>query len=328
MDAVAAAVKKWPRMAVGVGVQLAAAAVIILAVYYASLYVSNSDELVTLEAVPHQRQSVMVLQASMKTSGSDALTFVTTDSAHMYNTVDSYICLPPSLNSRGGAQFTYTFWLQLSKNYSNFERTLFLRGDTTVATFQSTVPNSGATRATISHPVAMCPMVRVKAEGGRVSIFAHFNSADEFNNVARFDIQNGSVFDMTQKHLITVALHEGGSYGEINGTTCKIFVDQMVEQRTFQGATLKENTGNLFVLPKFKHGDAVLGGDRFPVESVDAEMGVATMQGLMYHNYAFDLEDVHSLMGQQSNSKNVPYTPATNKVDFTDRMAYLQTSLG
>lgn len=309
MDAVTSVIKKWPQQLIGVGVQVVSAVIVMLAVYYASLYASNSDELVTLEAVPRQRQSVMVLEPVVKTNGGSSLAFVTTEDAHMYNTTDGYVNLFPSLNSQGGAQFTYTFWLSLT---GDLDRTLFLRGDTTQADFKN------STDASIKFPASICPMVRVKAtSAGDTTIYVHFNSLTEYNNVATFKVGNGSVFDMARQHLVTISVHEGGSYGEINGTVCKIFVDQTVEQHTFQDQTLKENSGKLYVLPTFAT-------DSYPKAT---GAGSASMRSLMYHNYAFDLDDVRTLMSQQATGKEIPYIPSTNR-DATSAMVTLQQTMG
>jgi hypothetical protein len=55
---------------------------------------------------------------------------------------------------------------------------------------------------------------------------------------------------MTMPHLISSRCTRGGS-GEINGTTCKIFVGLgMVEQRTFHGRR-HEQQRKLAILPTF-----------------------------------------------------------------------------
>lgn len=317
MDTVVKSViRRSPKELLQGGAQLVAAAVVMLIVYYVSLYASNSDELVTLEAVPLQRQSVMVLEPTINTMNGTPLAFVTTDDARRYNAVDPYVSLPPSLNSRGGAQFTYTFWLSLSKDYGPMERTLFLRGDTTRAGFKN------ANKTAIAFPASMCPMVRVKATATDVTIYAHFNSLNEYNNVAKFEVRSGSIFDMTMPHLVTISVHEGGSYGEINGTTCKIFVDQMVEQRTFQGQTLKENSGKLHILPTFAAAPADATG--YPTEYSGSSS--ASMWSLCYHNYALDVDDVHALLSRAK--KQVPYVPATNRRDMVGQMLTLQQLVG
>jgi hypothetical protein len=301
----------------GVAVPLVAALVVILVVYYASLYVSKVDELVSIGPVIRQRQSVTIVGPVLKSSH-DSLTFVTTESAASLNKVDDFVHLPPSLNSRGGAQFTYTFWLKVSPNADGLERTLIVRGDTKRALFKS-----AHSKSTIAHPVAMCPMIRVKSDAQGVTITAHFNSLEEYNNIASFEVNDGHPVDMSRFHLVTIAVHEGNSYAAVKGTTCKIFLDQLSSEKTFKG-TLRENEGKLHIFPKWE--DPVRGatGKSYPRESSQSSNMVATMRGLTYHNFAFGPEDVYNLLLRDGNKKGVPYVPEASSSDMSSHFIGLQ----
>jgi hypothetical protein len=206
-----------------------------MVVYYVSLYVSSSDELVSLgPSDPSQTECLSVMDAVVRSRASESLVFVTTENAHQYNT--RRLREPaPSLNTQGGAQYVHVLgssWVRLGLGTDR----VFLEGDTAVRAFRRS---------------AVKPRFRTRDHGsdgtrsgrGRTARppSSYTSTPGRIQQCVYLRDCSGSVFDFTnQFHLVTIALHEVAVTAEVNGTTCKIYVDQTMEQRTFAGETLKE----------------------------------------------------------------------------------------
>ena len=110
-------------------VQVILGLIIILVLYIISLLILNTDSLVILlNSKVKQNEKTEIIKGMMT---------VTQLSGKSYNTVnpfsEKFLKIPRSLNDKGGAQFSYQFWMKIGDtNYNNYNNlTILLKGDTT-----------------------------------------------------------------------------------------------------------------------------------------------------------------------------------------------------
>jgi hypothetical protein len=284
-----------------VATQGAAALALVLAMYMISLAALRRDQMVEVSQPPKQTQALVIV-GDVLTSASEGLVFVTSEAAHRFNLAAPYRPLSQSMNRTLGAQFTYSFWMKVEAG--EYERTVLLRGDPTRASFAAGGDPSAA--ATVRHPVAFCPMIRVRVKSsGDVQVIAHVNTSAELNQKLVKTVPNGSPFDMREYQLVTVSFEDGKAYGAVGGTSCSVWVNQDTERRQIPGEVLRENEGNLYVFPVFDKDDEA-GVRVLPVDS-EARAGKVTIRNLSYHNYAFNADDVFNKLRSEANASGRPY---------------------
>lgn len=248
-------------------------------------------------------RSVGVIGGVLSSSGDEAR-FATTYEANVYDPSRPYRELVPSMNRVGGAQFTYAFWMKVTPG--EYERTILLRGDPTRVDF---TPRASPQGATVSHPAAFCPMIRVKVrKNGDVQIVAHANTSSELNVKTVRSVDNGSPFDMTRYQLVCVSFEDGRIYDAVDGTSCTVWVNQTSTRKHSRAATLRENRGDLYVFPRLAGGGGGAAGPlRLPADSA-YDAGKVTIRNLSYHNYSFSADDVNAkLKGEADASGAVQY---------------------
>lgn len=277
--------------------QIVSAVVVLYAVYFIARFIRKGEQIVAIQTEAEKKTSIIVVPG-VKNSDDGESMFLTTKVANTLNKRKEFVYLSPSLNSEGGAQFTYSFWLKVEPR-SEFDAVLFLRGDKKRASF---VNNRQGASETVKHPVAFCPMVKVRMDSNfELSVTAQFNSNSEFNNSVTHVIKNGSPNDTQEYHLVCVSCSDGEYHGLERGVVCRVWFDQIPIEKFFEGEALRENGGNLYVCPKFEEeGDAA-----YP-KTTHAK-GKASMRNLSYHNYALTGSDVFDLMYNESNIVNRPY---------------------
>jgi hypothetical protein len=278
--------------------QALCALLVLMIVYWGSTYMLKTDKIVHVEDEVNERVSTLIVPGTFSAK-SEEFVFLTTPTARRLNTSTEYVHIMPSKNTKGGAQFTYTFWMKVVGNTDDFEQVVFLRGDKTRASFKST--SSGA-HQNVMHPVAFCPMVRVVRKNLLLSIHAQFNTTSEYNNAVTHDIPNGSNFDVSEWHLVTITCVDGETYGEINGVKSTVWFDQVPVAKMFALKALRENTGNLYVNPVFKAGTS-----SYPKVTINGAH--AECRNLTFHNYAFTSRDVFSTMNSDTGIVDRPYVP-------------------
>jgi hypothetical protein len=180
-----------------------------------------------------------------------------------------FIWLPDSNNLKGGAQFSYTFWIDLKANSTLVDKILFLRGS-----LKKDIDGSYITK---------CPLVKItNSEYPKFNI--EFNTMNKMNNMISLDedvfkmIQSGS--SGSRWFLISITFQDYIDFkNSEHGIQCQIMInDNLVKTVVFKDDALKINNGDVIITPDD--------------EDIDSNSSYAD---LTYHNYALDIFDVQSI---------------------------------
>ena len=212
----------------------------------------------------------------------------------------NYIEMPPSMNKRGGIEFSYTFWAKISNLKS--DTILFVKGAnparSTLSEEMSKVRN--AKGDVIVEDLIKCPMVKISNEQITVS----FNTARKIHNEMMFDINANSLLDSTDTNprwfLFTIAFREGDFTTEFGmnakGVIADLYVnEQHVQNKFIDNDSIRLNQGDLYLFPK---------------SSLDNQ---SSMGNLYYHNWALSSEDVKMLWAAGYNDKGCAIANAAQK---------------
>ena len=266
-------------------VQFVLASAVLTAVYYFSLATAMQDALV--QTAGRTRATVEVMNGK---APNDLI--IVTDQRFMIGGGD-IVDLPRSFNAMGGAQFSYSFWVQIVPEAGDFTTVALLRGDVTTVPYQ----NAGAT---VSLPFTFSPMVVVSRRGDDTRVSCHVNAVNERNvtSMATYT-QGGSPVNWTKWNLITVSVTDASLYGSNtpDALSCSVWVNQ-VESRTVAPAAaggLVENSGNLFVLPTA------------PLGEIRNKVGQVLVRDLTYTNFAMSSRDVYAKIVKEADKPVVPY---------------------
>ena len=186
---------------------------------------------------------------------------------------NGYIWLPDSNNLKGGAQFSYTFWIDLKANSTLMDKIVFMRGS-----LKKDIDDSYITK---------CPLVKITNnqnpdEYPKFGI--EFNTMNKMNNSISLD---EDVFKMIQSaasgsrwFLITMTFQDYVDFkNSEHGIQCQIMVnDNLVKTVVFKDDALKLN-----------HGDVIITPDDDDIDSF------SSYADLTYHNYALNIFEVQSI---------------------------------
>ena len=195
----------------------------------------------------------------------------------------AYIYLPQSNNLKGGAQFSYSFWLDI-KSYNNSDlsnRVIFMRG---VNKLMEGYDNS--------LPFIACPLVKFgdlsAADSGTVSnayLEVYFNTLKNPRAKVEF---NQSVFEFTRStnqnprwFLITIVFQDYIDFNRAEkGIQVQSFINNnLVYTDIVKHDSLKVNNGNFYITPTIN-----------TIESTNSFYADIT-----YHNYALDAVEIESI---------------------------------
>ena len=182
---------------------------------------------------------------------------------------NEYIWLPDSNNLKGGAQFSYSFWIDLKANSTLVDKIVFMRGS-----LKKDIDDSYITK---------CPLVKItNTDYPKIGI--EFNTMNKMNNSITLE---EDVFKMLQSassssrwYLITMTFQDYMDFkNSEHGIQCQIMInDNLVKTVVFKDDALKINHGDVIITPND--------------DDIDSNSRYAD---LTYHNYALDIFDVQSI---------------------------------
>lgn len=236
--------------------QLTGGVIIVTMLYYASLLVLHQDKLVSDTRTDIRKpQKVNIL---------DGFIEVPLIVHTRYETLDprsaSYLPLPQSFNRRGGAQFTYQFWIILddvsSTNVAN--KIILMRGDTNTYAWNDI---SGSTVVQNSGIAIACPSISFGATYDRINVA--FNTLDRIGNLYQSPYMDGTdqsdpvggrnLMKLMSKRwvLITVVFEDNVPVNEFeDGLRLRLFVNEILyDYQNYPGQTLRQNNGPLTLFP-------------------------------------------------------------------------------
>jgi hypothetical protein len=278
-------------------IQVVLGVVVVFTMYVISMYALRMDE-----AVQDSTGSVMKKQ---KRALFDGYVDASLLSEYNWNTVNqgasNYVNLSRSYNRKGGAQFSYSFWLKLRNTDPRVigGRTILMRGDprryTWTKEFKMPGTDKRMSKQTIHDVMIKCPCIRFGNTFDSMTV--EFNTVN--NPHEKFTIrprpeftQEGTAEDashrynfikLTQKRwtMFTFTFEDNVAINDFeDGVVVRFYVnDQLYHSHRTRG-TIKQNNGNLYALPG-------------PNQCNGANMG-----NLTYFNYAMGISEVIDMFKQ------------------------------
>jgi hypothetical protein len=307
--------------AAGTTLQVGAGLVVVVCLYWAALWILQRDQLVggELEARP-QRQSLLVLDGYAESA---------TVSGRVWSTINpgasGYVPIKRSYNRRGGAQFSYAFWLQVNDTTpANVAgRTLLLRGDSRPYSWVQALQKPDATQGSegdnpkhtpVTDVLVKCP--RIRFGDAFDNLVVEFNTLADPNAQMRIDSQPDPYTDATLRHnllklipskwvLMTFTFEDNVAISEFeDGIVVRFYLNDTLYQTSRTRSALRQNSGSVYVMPPRNPDDPAMRGTR--------------IADVRYANYAMQLDEVRKLYAD-----GPPKTPAENSKSGSGEPLYL-----
>jgi hypothetical protein len=186
----------------------------------------------------------------------------------------NYVKVPQSINVDGGAQYTYSFWLNKKPSDEYANRIILLRG----------LKND---EISIKSPL-------IKFGNNSNELVIQFNSTNNENNEIVLG-KNTNIFDITTGdvwYLVTVVFKDAINYRTNfeNGIVVLIYLNgSLIDSgHEYKHDTLKTNDGPLFILPS--------------INNQTHHNLNANIADLMYHNYALSQYEIEKIYKEGPNT--------------------------
>ena len=232
---------------VGIIIQVVLGLIAVLLIHWVSLFAVRADSLLqNSKSNPNAQVKVAVLSGYAESSQL---------SSKSYNTIlpyaNNYMGITPSSNIKGGAQFTYSFWISVGHPDSAIGKPIFLRGDSK-QTYTYNMANKNVTDY-----VAMCPLFEFGSNPMEFNV--RFNTIHNINEILQIT-KSTSTNNMYRKNmlsllanqwfLITIMFEDNIPINDFeNGLSIKFYINQVLYESGTWATMLKQNTGNLFFFP-------------------------------------------------------------------------------
>lgn len=248
---------------------------------------------------------------------------------NLFNTtvpfMKNYLPITPSVNFKGGTQFSYSFWIHIKQPEKAKNKTLFLKGDKKPymykATNQNFEPLSGKYKDGISKietkRVVMCPSVMFGEEPMDFEImFNTFNKMHEKVVIKKNDDSNSlkrnnlmSIFQSKWVN-ITITFQDNSAINDYeNGIIVRFYVNGIMYNMSHVPGILKENRGNFYLFP-------------------DGSIADCKIADLRYYNFALSDNEVQNIARQPLNNTQAVEANESNENKSDDsRYMVLQNQL-
>lgn len=314
-----------------IAIQIVLGIVIIVILYIITLIMLSIDSIVA--------SSDTTVKPKQMTKIMDGFASISRINNKSYNTVtptaESFRKISKSVNTAGGAQFTYQYWIRVEDaNDALFKNLVVLhKGDKrkfNVGYYDNlpitqSHPNNMLLSTDISVPVIACPMIKFGNSYRDLNIMVN-TTKDPFVNVnisVTPDRTNGSknllsLLAMKNWYLFTFVFKDNIAAENTteNGINLTIYINDTAyytytptDIPAFRNNTLKQNEGNLYLFPDLQNGTDFL-----------------KIGNINYYNYALDVNDVikvfqkgapnHSTITENNKTDQPSYLSAYNKIDI------------
>lgn len=306
--------------------QISAGLAVVLCIYMMSLWIIQRDQLVAdVNSLRQPKMQVRVMDgyAQGYSMADRSWSTINQDAA-------SFVSMKRSFNRRGGAQFSYSFWMQVSDTSADnvANRTLVLRGDKTQYAWVLETSNNANMTGT---SFVQKPFVDVLVKCPRIMFGPTYGTfAVELNTLtdpsARIDItseqdpvHDGKLVpgyaDPSMRHnalsltqgkwtMYTFTFEDHVAISDFeSGIMVRFYMNDALYQTSMMPGALRQNFGDLFLLPTISSSSAApppTAGTSSLREFIANENGPTavfngSMGNLSYFNYALSLGDVAEL---------------------------------
>ena len=307
-----------------IALQIAGGLVVVLCIYLLSLWVIGGDQLVPdVNTMRQPRLQVKIMDGfGMGNAMSD----------HSWSTINqdakSFMSLKRSFNRRGGAQFSYSFWMQLTDTTpSNVAgRTILLRGDKNVyAWVEQTAADStfNTITTTTGHQDVLVKSPRIRFGPTYDSFVVELNTVNDPDVQIAFSPEVESTYDgelVTKKgdpslrhnalsltkgkwSMYTFTFEDQVAISDFeSGIMVRFYINDTLYQTTRLPGTMRQNYGDLFLFPSIPTAASTAAAASADVFHHAASTLPKTnpyfngsLGNLSYFNYALSIKDVGEL---------------------------------
>jgi hypothetical protein len=272
-------------------IQVSIGIVIAYLVYLMATGIMKSDTFTKEEKTKPQKLEIDILDGYADSSSLSLMSFNT-----VLPYVPTYMPLNPSVNFKGGAQFTYSLWLNIANpdDISLLNKCIFMRGDKRNYEF-NVKDNTTSEKRNVVDKFTYCPMLSFGSN--KMDFVVRFNTSnkvDETLYASKLESDNAAyrknILSILQANwiMVTIVFEDNIPINDFeNGIRVQIYLNNLLYETRFFMGMLKQNIGNLYFFP-----DGPLNGVR-----------IANMK---YFNYALSTVDIKNL------SSNIPTKAANN----------------
>ena len=215
-------------------------------------------------------------------------------------TSSSYVPIKPSVNIKGGAQFSYNFWLFVNDPSKIVGTCIFLRGDPSKYSYSITDNVNNYTQNINDH-VAFCPMLSFGPNPMEFKV--NFNTINNVNESLYIATVNSDDSNFRKNLLslygnkwvcITIVFEDNMPINDFeNGVIVKFYVNDVLYRTGRYSSALVQNEGDLVFFP-----DSNSKGD-------------AKISNFSYYNYALADSEIKTIVANGPNIKPAIYTSNT-----------------
>lgn len=172
-------------------------------------------------------------------------------------TVPNYLTINPSMNLKGGAQFSYSMWLKIDEPESAINKCIFLKGDPNIYPYGVSEKASGR-NYTVKDRTALCPMLSFGYKPMEFTVT--FNTLNKMHETLKIEsIKSDN--ELYRKNLLslfaskwfclTIVFEDNMPINDFeNGIIVKAFINDTLYQTGKYTSTLKQNLGDLCFFPE------------------------------------------------------------------------------
>jgi hypothetical protein len=310
--------------------QIFAGVVAVVLVYLFSLWLLNKESLV----VNPNTIRPPALSTTILDGYADATNLASTSWSTINPNAFNFVSLPRSYNRKGGAQFSYSLWIQLrdtsAPNVAG--KTLFMRGDRTRYRWRTAQfdPSTNSTTALQTYEDVMIKCPRVRFGKSFDELVVEFNTlADPSSSVtitpdveatpigdgtgykpssADYDpsLRRNAVQLMQNRWaLLTFVFEDSIAINDFeDGILVRFYLNDLLYKSLSSRSTLKQNAGDFVMTP-------LIGADETPIAG-------ATLGNMAYYNYALGMPEVREIY-----QRGPPTKPAALQIGGLGEPLYL-----
>lgn len=272
----------------GIGIQIVIGLLVSFLIYWISLKILRTDALNSAKVDTNAKTQVSIVTGYADSSQLAKQSFNTINAF-----ASGYLPLSPSVNIKGGAQFTYSMWMFVGQTTSTAGKSIFMRGDHTKYFYNisKTSSTNPTTPTAVKDYVAMCPLLEFGTNAMDFNV--RFNTSNNINEVLAIkgtstdnSIYRKNLMAMlvSQWFMMTIVFEDNVPINDFeNGLAVKVYINGILYQSGTYAAMLKQNTGNMFLFP-------------------DGSIDKVKISSFIYYNYALGEQEIQANMGKGPSS--------------------------
>lgn len=229
----------------------------------------------------------------------------------------NYLPITPSMNIKGGSQFTYQFWLYVDDTSNIGDKVIFMKGDTNKYSYTlqenkydvSTKQMVPYNKRFVTDRVAKCPLLAFNTGGKGIEFKLQFNTLNNMNETfyitnmqSESSIYRNNLLSVFAKQwfLVTIVFQDNMPINDFEtGLLVKFYLNDVMYQQKGYNTTLKQNDGDLVLFP-------------------DQDLAGCKVSTFTYYNYAVSDKDV-----KQISDKGPVLTPSTTNGAISKNVLYV-----